>query len=82
MVYHTREIIGWGRSPSQIISRVLYAHNCLQTVLYVFYTMVNQKYAINSHLTSMLWGRNHSTIPISVYCKNSARHALSTGMLW
>ena len=32
-----------------IISRVLYAHNCLQTGLCVFYTMVTQKYAIKSH---------------------------------
>ena len=29
--------------------------------------MVTQKYAIKSHLTS---SRNHSTTPISVYCKN------------
>ena len=36
----------------------------------VFYTVVTQKYAIKSHLTSLLSSRNHSTIPISVYCKN------------
>ena len=35
--------------------------------VYVFYTMVTQKYAIKSHLTSLLSSRNHSTIPISVY---------------
>ena len=32
-----------------IISRVLYAHNYLQLGLYVFYTMVTQKYAIKHH---------------------------------
>ena len=32
--------------------------------------MVTQMYAIKSHLTSLLSSRNHSTIPISVYCKN------------
>ena len=54
-----------------IISRVLYAHNCLQTRLYnnEIYTMVTQKYANKSHLTSPLSSRSHSTIPISVYCK-------------
>ena len=31
--YNTHEIIGRGRSPRRIISRVLYAHNCLQTGL-------------------------------------------------
>ena len=56
--------------PRPIISRVLYAHNCLQPGLYVFYTMVTQKYAIKSHLTSLLSSRNHSTMLISVYCKN------------
>ena len=86
--YNTHEIIGRGRNPRQIISRVLYTHNCLQTGLYiyVFYAMVTQKYAIKSHLTS----RNHSTIPISVYYKNcentirwfSGKISLSTGMLW
>ena len=45
-------------------------HNCLQTGLYVFYTMVTQKYAIKSHLISLLSSRNHSTIQISVCCKN------------
>ena len=55
--YNTCEIIGGGHSPQPIISRVLY----------VFYTMVTQKYAIKSHLTSLLSNRNHSTIIISVY---------------
>ena len=58
----TGEIIGRGRSPRQL-SQVLYAHNCLQPGLYV----VTQKYAIKSHLISLLSSRNHST---SVYCKN------------
>ena len=31
--------------------------------------MATQKYAIKSHLISLL-SRNHSTIPISVDCKN------------
>ena len=50
---------------------VLFGGSCsLQTGLYVFYTMVTQKYAIKSHLTSLLSSRNYGTIPISVYCKN------------
>ena len=32
--------------------------------------MVTQKYAIKSHLTSLLSSRSHHTILISVYCKN------------
>ena len=48
--YNTDDIIDRGRSPRQIILRVLYTHNCLQAGLYVFYTMVTQKCAIKSHL--------------------------------
>ena len=65
--YNTRKIIGRGRSPSPITSRVSYAHDGLQLGLHVFYTIVTQTYAIKSHLTPVY--RNHSTIQISVYCK-------------
>ena len=60
------EIIGQGRSPRQL------SQGCYMPItgLYVFYTVVTQKYVIKSHLTSLLSSRNHSTIPISVYCKN------------
>ena len=69
--YNTREIIGRGRSPRQL------SQGCYMPITaskqgynYVFYTMVTQKYAIKSHLTSLLPNRNHSTMLISVYCKN------------
>ena len=38
---------------------------------------VTQKYAIKSHLTSLLSSRSHSTIVISVYCKNCDNRCLS-----
>ena len=66
MAYTTLKIIGRWRSPRQFISS---AHNCLELGLYVCYTMVTQKYAIKSHLPSLLLCRNHSTMLISVYCK-------------
>ena len=62
--YNTGEIIGRGRSPRQL------SQGCYMPItagLYVFYTMVTQKYAIKSHLLSI---RNHSTIAISIHCKN------------
>ena len=43
---------------------------CLQTGLYVFYTMVTQRYPIKTHFTSLLSSRKHSTMLISVYCES------------
>ena len=60
--YIIREIIGRGHSLRPIISSVLYAHNCLQQGLYVFHTLVTEKYAIKSHLTSLLSNTNHSIV--------------------
>ena len=62
-----RELIGRGCSPRQL------SQGCYMPIAaskQVSYTMVTQKYAIKSHLTSLLSSRNHSTMPISVYCKN------------
>ena len=45
--YNTHKIIGRGHNLRQIISRVLYAHNCRAIYMCVFYTMVTQKYAFD-----------------------------------
>ena len=68
--YNTHEIIGRGRSPRQLSQGCYMPITASNQGLYVFYTMVTQKYAIKSHLISLLSSRNHSTIPVSICCKN------------
>ena len=65
--YNTWEIIGRGCSPRQLSQGYYIVYAASNQV---FYTMVTQKYAIKSHLTSLLSSGNHSTIPISSHCKN------------
>ena len=70
--YNTREIIGRGRSQRQL-SQGCYM---FEARLYVFYTMVTQKYAIKSHLTSLLSSRNHSTIQLAFTVKKNCENTV------
>ena len=61
--YNTHKIIGQGGSWRPIISRPIPAPNRAMC-------FIPLQYAIKSHLISLSSNRSHSTILISIYCKN------------